>query len=105
MSATDTASTWYSIVASFFGENLSDGVSSLLPAIRDHLLSITGIWFWLLLLICCCICPYWCFQKHYLPVSYGKVVGRAYFAPAYLARYIRINGSLRVNGMHTLTTE
>ena len=81
MSATDTASTWYSIVASFFGENLSDGVSSLLPAIRDHLLSITGIWFWLLLLICCCICPYWCFQKHYLPVSCGKVVGRAYFRP------------------------
>ena len=52
-----------------------------LPAVGDHLMSVAGLWFWLLL---CCICscaPYAAFQKHALPHLLGKWVGRCYFWP------------------------
>ena len=52
-----------------------------LPAVGEHLTSVAGLWFWLLL---CCICscaPYAAFQKHALPRLLGKWVGRCYFWP------------------------
>ena len=46
-----------------------------------HMLSLPGLWVWVLLLLVCCIVPYWCFQKHWLPHCIGKWVGRIYFRP------------------------
>ena len=52
-----------------------------LPAIGNHLFTLPGLWFWILVLCICGCLPYIAFQKHALPHGAAKWVGRCYFWP------------------------
>ena len=58
-----------------------EGLEAMALAIRNHLFSPFGLWFWLVVLCVLCTLPYICFQAHLLPHACGKYVGRAYFLP------------------------
>ena len=50
-------------------------------AISTHLLSLYGLWFWVLLLSACVCAPYACFRAGLLPHSVGRWVGLVHSRP------------------------
>ena len=72
---------WYSVVVDFFVQNAGAPFLAFWPALIDHLFSLAGLWFWIIVLLICCFIPYVCFQSHLLPHWAGQIVGRLYFRP------------------------
>jgi len=78
----DASIIWYSIIVDYlYSLTVEPMINDGLKAVGDHLLSIAGLWFWLLVAFICWALPYILFQKHALGHFAAKHVGRCYFWP------------------------